>query len=86
MTPPNLAFAHTEAASITGGYVYRGKRLEGLAGTYVCGDWVTRRLWATRFDGDKIVSHKEIAVGNEKIITFCEDAAGENVLAFKRPA
>ena len=30
--PPNLAFPHTEAASITGGYVYRGNKLKELQG------------------------------------------------------
>jgi len=37
--PPALDFPHTEAASITGGYVYRGKRLKDLVGAYICGDW-----------------------------------------------
>jgi uncharacterized repeat protein (TIGR03806 family) len=71
--PPTLAFAHTEAASITGGYVYRGKRLKDLAGVYLCGDWVTRKIWGTRFDGDKIVWHKELAVGKERVVAFGED-------------
>ena len=31
--PPDLAFPHTEAASITGGYVYHGKQLKDLAGS-----------------------------------------------------
>jgi putative heme-binding domain-containing protein len=70
--PPNLAFPHTEAASITGGYVYRGKARKELYGVYLCGDWVTRKMWATRFDGDRIVSHKEIAQGNERIVAFGE--------------
>src|SRR5262249_8466711 len=48
--PPSLDFPHTEAASITGGYVYRGKRLKDLVGAYICGDWVTRKLWGTRFE------------------------------------
>jgi putative heme-binding domain-containing protein len=47
--PPALDFPHTEAASITGGFVYRGKRLKELTGVYICGDWVTRKLWGTRF-------------------------------------
>jgi putative heme-binding domain-containing protein len=75
--PPTLDFPHTEAASITGGYVYRGKRLKGLIGAYVCGDWVTRKLWATRFDGDRIVSHRELAQGTQRIVAFGEDKDGE---------
>jgi putative heme-binding domain-containing protein len=75
--PPALALPHTEAASITGGYVYRGKRLKELTGAYVCGDWVTRKLWATRFDGDKIVSHTEIAHGSQRIVAFGEAPDGE---------
>jgi uncharacterized repeat protein (TIGR03806 family) len=71
--PAALAFPHTEAASITGGYVYRGKRFPELAGVYLCGDWVTRKVWGTRFDGDKIVWHKELAVGKERVVAFGED-------------
>src|SRR5712692_7528594 len=75
--PPALDFPHTEGASITGGYVYRGKKLKELVGAYICGDWVTRKLWATRFDGDHITSHKELAQGTQRIVAFCEDNAGE---------
>jgi putative heme-binding domain-containing protein len=75
--PPTLDFPHTEAASITGGYVYRGKQLQDLVGAYVCGDWVTRKLWATRLDGDRIVWHKEIAQGNQRVVAFGQDHDGE---------
>jgi len=75
--PPNFSFPHTEAASITGGYVYRGKRQRDLVGAYICGDWVTRKLWGTRFDGDKVVWHKELAQGTQRIVAFAEDHAGE---------
>jgi putative heme-binding domain-containing protein len=75
--PPILDFPHTEAASITGGYVYRGKRLRDLIGAYICGDWVTRKLWATKFDGDQIVWHREIAQGTQRIVAFGEDRDGE---------
>ena len=71
--PPALAFPHTEAASITGGYVYRGKRLKELAGAYICGDWVTRKVWGTRFDGDKIVWHRELAQTTQRVVAFGED-------------
>jgi putative heme-binding domain-containing protein len=75
--PPTLDFPHTEAASITGGFVYRGKRLKELAGSYVCGDWVTGRLWGTRCDGDRVVSHREIAQSPLHIVAFGEDNDGE---------
>ncbi len=75
--PPNLDFPHTEAASITGGYVYRGTKLKDLAGAYICGDWVTRKLWATKFDGDKVVWHKEIAQGTQRVVAFGETKSGE---------
>ncbi len=75
--PPNLSFPHTEAASITGGYVSRGKRLKDLEGAYICGDWVTRKLWATKFDGDKVVWHKEIAQGTQRVVAFGEARDGE---------
>ena len=75
--PPNLQFPHTEAASIIGGYVYRGQRLPELVGTYICGDWETRRVWGTRFDGDRVVSHRELASQGPRIVAFGEGHDGE---------
>ena len=73
ISPPAIALEHTEAASITGGVVYRGKKLKDLYGTYIFGDWVTRKLWGTKFDGEKKVSHQEIAQGNQRVIAFGVD-------------
>jgi putative heme-binding domain-containing protein len=78
--PPTLDFSHTEAASITGGFVYRGQHLKDLAGSYVCGDFVTGRLWGTRFDGDRIVSHRELARCPLHIVAFAEEPNGELLL------
>jgi putative heme-binding domain-containing protein len=76
--PPAFAYPHTEAASITGGYVYHGKRLPELDGAYLCGDWVTRKVWGTRFDRDnKVLWHKELAQGDGRIVSFCLDRDGE---------
>lgn len=68
--PPDISFPHTEAASITGGFVYRGKRLKELQGSYICGDWVTRKLWSTRIEHNKVVSHRELAQTGLRIIAF----------------
>lgn len=46
---PIVEHSHTDFRSITGGFVYRGKRLGELAGpltsTYVYGDFDTGRIW-----------------------------------------
>jgi len=75
--PPNLYLPHTEAASITGGYVYHGKRLPELVGSYIFGDWMTCKVWSTRFDGDRVASHKEIAQGRMRVVAFGQDNDGE---------
>jgi len=75
--PPTVAFPHTEAASITGGYVYRGKKHKDLVGAYVCGDWMSRKYWAIRAEGDKPATTIEIAQGSPKVVSFAEDNDGE---------
>lgn len=46
--PPVAAHSHEEAASITGGDVYYGKRLPELTGAYIYGDWQLGTFWALR--------------------------------------
>ncbi len=75
--PPNFYFPHSEGCSITGGFVYRGKRLPQLIGTYICGDWETRRVWGTKFEGDRVVSHRELANYGPRIVAFGEGHDGE---------
>jgi putative heme-binding domain-containing protein len=75
--PPIKAHPHSEAASITGGYVYYGKRLKDLVGAYVYGDWVTGKIWALRNEGSKLTSLQELVDTPLQIICFGEDSAGE---------
>jgi uncharacterized repeat protein (TIGR03806 family) len=42
---PIVEHSHTDFRSITGGFVYRGKRLKELRGRYVYGDFDTGRVW-----------------------------------------
>ena len=74
---PVVAHSHDEAASITGGYVYHGKKFPELAGAYIYGDWVTGKIWALWHDGKQVTRHEEIADTHHKIITFGQDADGE---------
>lgn len=81
ITPPVIAHPHTEAASITGGYVYHGRAFPELDGAYVYGDYETGKIWALWHDGTKITRHEEIADTPHKIVTFGLLDDGEIVYA-----
>jgi len=74
---PLLELPHTIAASITGGYVYRGKRFPELAGAYIFGDWEFRRLWAAQFESDRLASLTELTRPTVRVVSFGEDPEGE---------
>jgi uncharacterized repeat protein (TIGR03806 family) len=82
--------SHTDFRSITGGFIYRGKRLrdEGLSEQYVYADFDTGRIWA--FEPDYLPpeegqiqaqiiprKHREIARTTYRIVSWGEDADGE---------
>ncbi|MEQ8784757.1 MAG: PQQ-dependent sugar dehydrogenase [Pirellulaceae bacterium] len=77
IVPPLMEIPHTEGASITGGYVYRGKRFPELVGSYVFGDWETRRIWSVKVDGDQVGPRRELIDPTVRIVDFTEDADGE---------
>ncbi|MFI5457132.1 MAG: PQQ-dependent sugar dehydrogenase [Isosphaerales bacterium] len=78
---------HDSGLSITGGYVYRGKKLPALAGVYVYGDFDSGRIWGLRFENGKLTANRELIdlARNPKlnIASFGEDSQGElYILAF----
>ena len=75
--PPVVAHPHSEAASITGGYVYHGIQYPELEGAYIYGDWVTGKVWALWYDGSKVIRHEEIADTPHNLITFGQTDDGE---------
>ena len=77
MLPALIELPHTLGTSVTGGYVYRGKKFPELVGAYIFGDWETRRLWAARFEGDRTKEMPEIARPSVRIVAFGEDNDGE---------
>ncbi len=74
--PPTIEYSHAEGASITGGYVYRGKEFPELQGKYVFGDWMTRRLWAADPARDPMPL-EDLAPPSLRFIAFGEDREGE---------
>jgi len=65
--------------SITGGHVYRGKRLPELVGANLYVDNVTGKIWALRYDESKkkVISNHLIPGNKIPVISFGEDEMGE---------
>jgi putative heme-binding domain-containing protein len=76
-TPPILSYSHRHGVSVTGGYVYRGRQAPKLVGTYVFGDFETRRIWGLRHRDRKLESLVELGRSPSRIAAFGEDADGE---------
>ncbi len=78
LIPPAFAYGHSDGrgASVTGGYVYRGKRLPRLAGAYVYGDFSSNTVSALRLDGGRVLSSDVIA-SVPMPASFGEDESGE---------
>jgi len=74
---PTMEIPHTEGASITGGFVYRGKKLPELVGTYIFGDWETRRMWGAKVEGTQLGERYEIIDPVVRIVDFAESREGE---------
>lgn len=68
---------HTEARSITGGFVCEGDRLPELKGHYIYGDYVTGKIWSVKREGEQISPPHEIADTSLAIITFGLDENGD---------
>jgi uncharacterized repeat protein (TIGR03806 family) len=77
IVPPTIEIPHTEGASVTGGFVYRGKKFPQLVGTYVFGDWETRRIWGVKVNGQQLGERQEVVEPTVRIVDFAEDNDGE---------
>jgi putative heme-binding domain-containing protein len=77
IVPPTVAIPHTEGASVTGGFVYRGHKFPELTGQYIFGDWESRRIWAVTQTGDNPFQKREICEPTVRVVDFSEDNVGE---------
>lgn len=58
---PIVDLERSDAGSITGGYVYRGRKNPLLQGAYVYGDYLTGKLFLLRTDSGQVRQHQHFA-------------------------
>ena len=76
---PIFEYHHDAGKSITGGHVYRGRRLPELAGAYLYADYVTGQVYALRYDekAKRVTANQPIAGNIMPVFSFGEDEPGE---------
>ncbi len=81
ISPPTIEHPHSEARSITGGFVYDGDRYPELRGVYLYGDYATGKVWGARYRNGEVSWQKELADTPYQILAFCQGPGGEIYLA-----
>jgi len=79
---PIAEYRHNLGLSITGGYVYRGRRLPSLKGVYLYADYESKRMWGLRqADGEAAVVREVMPPDRgTHVSSFGEDPSGELVI------
>lgn len=69
---PIVEHHHHDFRSITGGFVYHGKRVEELAGNYIYGDFDTGKVSTFKYKNGKVLNKRTIADTDIRIVDFIE--------------
>jgi putative heme-binding domain-containing protein len=76
-TPPVMSYRRKFGVSVTGGYVYRGKRNPAYVGTYIFGDFESKRIWALSQTDRQLTRVRQIGESPERIASFGVASNGE---------
>ncbi|QMU62418.1 MAG: glucose dehydrogenase [Gammaproteobacteria bacterium] len=72
---PVAEYGRKHGCSVTGGYVYRGSKVQELYGKYIFGDFCSGVIWS--IEKDKKFEMRELLRTNLNISSFGEDSSGE---------
>ena len=75
-TPPVFAYKRKYGVSITGGHVYRADKNSSFYGVYVCGDYVSKRIFGVTQENGALKTVRQIGVVPQGLVSFSEDEAG----------
>ncbi|NWG10330.1 PQQ-dependent sugar dehydrogenase [Candidatus Bathyarchaeota archaeon] len=74
---PIWEYNHSLGFSVTGGFVYRGLKLNELKGAYIYGDYGSGRIWALWYNGTGEPVNVELVDTSLSIPSFGVDEMGE---------
>ena len=74
---PIFEYDHDQGCSITGGVVYRGTGVPGLAGAYLFTDYCNGTIRAVRAQDGAVSEERVFDAEGTSLVAFGEDAAGE---------
>ncbi len=75
---PVYQYSHEgERCSVTGGFVYRGTQIAGLAGAYVFGDYCEGKVRAISVAGGAVIAERIFDPFVQQLASFAQDASGE---------
>lgn len=77
---PLAEYFRGEGESVTGGLVYRGKKLKNYPGAYFYADYLSGNVWTIRQQDGKVKDNRRVAETGLKIAAFGEDRDGEMYL------
>jgi glucose/arabinose dehydrogenase len=78
---PISVYSHSAGCSITGGYVYRGRRIPAARGWYYFADFCSGRIWRLKYANGRVVRRARLVLDTSLNITsFGETAGGELLL------
>lgn len=78
LVTPALEYSHSEGCSVTGGFVYRGRRIPELAGHYFYADYCAGWIRSFRYSNGKVVESREWDLGDVgRVLSFGEDSSRE---------
>ena len=73
---PLFAYRRKYGVSVTGGYVYRGEKNSSFYGVYVCGDYVSKRIFGLTQENGTLKTARQIGTFPQGLVSFSEDEAG----------
>ncbi len=75
-TPPLFAYKRKYGASVTGGFVYRGDPHSSFYGVYICGDYVSKRIFGVTQENGILKAARQLGRIPQGLVSFCADESG----------